>query len=26
LAEREQALQDSGPDAELPDELMSLTL
>jgi len=26
LAEREQALQDSGADAELPDELMSLTL
>ena len=26
LAEREQALQDSGPEAELPDELMSLTL
>ena len=26
LAEREQALQDSGPNAELPDELMSLTL
>jgi len=26
LAEREQALQDSGPEAELPEELMSLTL
>lgn len=26
MAERDQALQDSGPDAELPDELMSLTL
>lgn len=26
LAERDQALMDSGPDAELPDELMSLTL
>tara|TARA_R110000772_G_scaffold267428_1_gene391543 strand:- start:101193 stop:101621 length:429 start_codon:yes stop_codon:yes gene_type:complete len=26
LAEREQALLESGPDAELPDELMSLTL
>ena len=26
LAEREQALRDSGPDAELPEELMSLTL
>ena len=26
LAEREQALADSGPDVELPDELMSLTL
>ncbi len=26
LAERNQALADSGPDAELPDELMSLTL
>jgi MraZ protein len=26
LAEREQALRDSGPEAELPDELMSLTL
>ncbi len=26
LAEREQALADSGPEAELPDELMSLTL
>ena len=26
LAEREQALQDSGPDAELPDELISLSL
>jgi len=26
LAERDQALQDSGPEAELPDELMSLTL
>jgi MraZ protein len=26
LAEREQALQDSGPEAELPDELISLTL
>lgn len=26
LAEREQALQESGPEAELPDELMSLTL
>ncbi len=26
LAEREQALQDSGPEADLPDELMSLTL
>jgi MraZ protein len=26
LAERDQALLDSGPDAELPDELMSLTL
>ncbi len=26
LAEREQALEDSGPDAELPDELISLTL
>ncbi len=26
LSEREQALQDSGPEAELPEELMSLTL
>lgn len=26
MAEREQALQESGPEAELPDELMSLTL
>jgi MraZ protein len=26
LAERDQALEDSGPEAELPDELMSLTL
>jgi MraZ protein len=26
LAEREQALQDSGPEADLPEELMSLTL
>ncbi len=26
MAEREQALADSGPEAELPDELMSLTL
>ena len=26
LAEREQALEDSGPEAELPAELMSLTL
>lgn len=26
LAEREQALKDSGPDTELPEELMSLTL
>ena len=26
MAERDQALQDSGPDAELPEELMSLTL
>jgi MraZ protein len=26
LAERDQALRDSGPEAELPDELMSLTL
>ena len=26
LAEREQALQESGPEAELPEELMSLTL
>ena len=26
LAEREQALDESGPDAELPEELMSLTL
>ncbi len=26
LAEREQALQDSGPDAELPDELITLSL
>ena len=26
LAERDQALKDSGPEAELPDELMSLTL
>ena len=26
LAERDQALQDSGPEAELPEELMSLTL
>ena len=26
LAERDQALQDSGPGAELPEELMSLTL
>ena len=26
LAEREQALEDSGPDAELPEELISLTL
>ena len=26
LAEREQALKDSGPEAELPEELMSLTL
>jgi MraZ protein len=26
MAERDQALADSGPDAELPDELMSLTL
>jgi MraZ protein len=26
LAEREQALRDSGPEAELPEELMSLTL
>ena len=26
LAEREQALEDSGPEAELPQELMSLTL
>jgi len=26
LAEREQALSDSGPDAELPEELISLTL
>jgi len=26
LAERDQALQDSGPEAELPDELISLTL
>lgn len=26
LAEREKALQDSGPEAELPEELMSLTL
>lgn len=26
IAERDQALLDSGPDAELPDELMSLTL
>jgi len=26
LAERDQALEDSGPDAELPDELISLTL
>ena len=26
LAERERALQDSGPEAELPEELMSLTL
>ena len=26
LAEREQALEDSGPGAELPEELMSLTL
>ena len=26
MAEREQALADSGPDAELPEELMSLTL
>ena len=26
LAERDQALLDSGPEAELPDELMSLTL
>lgn len=26
LAEREQALRDSGPDTELPEELMSLTL
>tara|TARA_R110002049_G_scaffold55813_1_gene154417 strand:- start:2200 stop:2628 length:429 start_codon:yes stop_codon:yes gene_type:complete len=26
LAERDQALQDSGPEAELPDELMSLKL
>jgi MraZ protein len=26
LAEREKALEESGPDAELPDELMSLTL
>ena len=26
MTEREQALQDSGPEAELPDELMSLTL
>ena len=26
LAERDQALLDSGPEAELPEELMSLTL
>ena len=26
LAERDQALEDSGPEAELPEELMSLTL
>ena len=26
LAERDQALLDSGPEAELPDELISLTL
>ena len=26
MAEREQALADSGPEAELPEELMSLTL
>ena len=26
LAERDQALEDSGPDADLPDELISLTL
>ena len=26
MAERDQALQESGPDAELPEELMSLTL